>query len=65
MVSTGEYGVTEGLVCSVPVRCVEGEWEVVRGLTLTPAIQVSDEMVTQLNQYPRQHPYHNMLMYIL
>ncbi|KNY05432.1 malate dehydrogenase [Microbacterium sp. GCS4] len=32
VVSRGEYGVPEGLVCSFPVRSVDGAWQVVEGL---------------------------------
>ena len=32
VVSRGEYGVPEGLVCSFPVEAVDGEWRVVEGL---------------------------------
>ncbi|WP_353114791.1 malate dehydrogenase [Microbacterium sp.] len=32
IVSRGEYGVPEGLVCSFPVRSVDGHWQVVEGL---------------------------------
>ena len=41
MVSRGEYGVPEGLVFSLPSRCVEGEWQVEVGLALTENVQVS------------------------
>ncbi|MDY7542961.1 MULTISPECIES: malate dehydrogenase [Cryobacterium] len=34
IVSDGSYGVPEGLVCSFPVRSVEGQWQVVQGLEL-------------------------------
>ena len=34
VVSRGEYGVPEGLVCSFPVRSVDGAWQVVEGLEL-------------------------------
>jgi malate dehydrogenase len=30
--SRGWYGIEEGLVCSVPVRCSGGDYEVVEGL---------------------------------
>jgi malate dehydrogenase len=30
--SDGSYGVEEGLISSFPVRCVDGEWEIVEGL---------------------------------
>ncbi|MFB7251410.1 malate dehydrogenase [Microbacterium sp. NPDC056234] len=32
VVSHGEYGVPEGLICSFPVRSVDGEWQIVEGL---------------------------------
>ncbi len=34
LVSRGEYGVPEGLVCSFPVTAAEGSWHVVEGLAL-------------------------------
>ncbi|WP_217181712.1 malate dehydrogenase [Streptomyces sp. AC495_CC817] len=34
VVSHGEYGVPEGLVCSFPVRAVDGEWRIVEGLEI-------------------------------
>ncbi|HWV49250.1 MAG TPA: malate dehydrogenase, partial [Microbacterium sp.] len=32
VVSHGEYGVPEGLICSFPVRSVDGAWQIVEGL---------------------------------
>lgn len=32
--SPGAYGVPEGLVCSFPVRAVDGRWEIVEGLEI-------------------------------
>jgi malate dehydrogenase len=32
--SDGSYGVPEGLICSFPVTCRDGEWEIVQGLEL-------------------------------
>ena len=41
VVSDGDcYGFPVGVVCSVPVRSESGQWEVVKGLTLTPDVQV-------------------------
>ena len=34
VVSHGEYGVPEGLMCSFPVQAVRGEWQIVEGLEL-------------------------------
>jgi malate dehydrogenase len=34
VVSDGSYGVPEGLISSFPVRCANGEWEIVQGLDL-------------------------------
>jgi len=34
VVSHGEYGVPEGLICSFPVRSVDGEWQIVEGLEI-------------------------------
>ncbi|HCS60183.1 MAG TPA: malate dehydrogenase [Microbacterium sp.] len=34
VVSHGEYGVPEGLMCSFPVQAVGGEWRIVEGLEL-------------------------------
>ncbi|BDZ63988.1 malate dehydrogenase [Agromyces mangrovi Wang et al. 2018] len=36
VVSTGEYGVPEGLVCSYPVTAADGTWHVVPGLEPDP-----------------------------
>ena len=42
VVSDGDcYGFPVGVVCSVPVKSEDGEWKVVRGIELTPAIQVN------------------------
>ena len=30
--SDGSYGISEGLVYSFPVRCANGDWQVVQGL---------------------------------
>jgi malate dehydrogenase len=30
--SDGSHGVEEGLISSFPVRCADGEWEIVQGL---------------------------------
>ncbi|WP_144876512.1 malate dehydrogenase [Microbacterium sp. 1.5R] len=35
VVSQGEYGVPEGLVCSFPVQSVDGEWRIVDGLDVS------------------------------
>lgn len=49
VVSRGEYGVPEGLVCSFPVRAVDGQWQVVEGLELdTFARRRVDGSVTEL-----------------
>lgn len=34
VVSHGEYGVPEGLICSFPVRAIDGEWRIVEDLDL-------------------------------
>ena len=34
VMSHGEYGVPEGLVCSFPVRSIDGEWRIVDGLKI-------------------------------
>ena len=34
VISDGSYGVPAGLVSSFPVRCCDGEWEIVQGLPL-------------------------------
>jgi len=34
IVSSGEYGVPEGLVYSYPVTCANGKYEVVKGLSI-------------------------------
>ena len=33
--STGDYGLEEGIICSVPCTCSNGEYEVVQGVELT------------------------------
>ncbi|MCM3778131.1 malate dehydrogenase [Microbacterium hydrocarbonoxydans] len=35
VVSQGQYGVPEGLVCSFPVQSIDGEWQVVEGLEVS------------------------------
>ncbi|MBM7279189.1 malate dehydrogenase [Gordonia rubripertincta] len=32
--SPGAYGIPEGIVCSFPVRSIDGEWEIVEGLDI-------------------------------
>lgn len=32
VMSDGSYGITEGIVYSFPVRCRNGEWQIVQGL---------------------------------
>ena len=34
VVSDGSYGVPEGLISSFPVRCANGEWEIIQGLEI-------------------------------
>ncbi|MBB4912139.1 malate dehydrogenase [Actinophytocola algeriensis] len=34
VVSDGSYGVPEGLISSFPVRCADGEWEIIQGLEI-------------------------------
>lgn len=49
VVSQGEYGVPEGLVCSFPVQSVDGEWQVVEGLEVSDwARQRIDASVAEL-----------------
>ncbi|MFB4351374.1 malate dehydrogenase [Microbacterium sp. CR_7] len=49
VVSRGEYGVPEGLVCSFPVRSIDGEWQVVEGLEVSDwARQRIDASVAEL-----------------
>ena len=36
--SDGSYGIEEGLVYSFPVRCSNGDWEIVQGLEISEAI---------------------------
>ena len=44
VVSDGElYGFPVGVACSVPVRSEGGEWEVVRDVHISPAIQVRNK----------------------
>jgi len=37
--SRGEYGVPDGLVSSVPAQSIDGRWEVVEGLPLSPVVR--------------------------
>jgi malate dehydrogenase len=37
--STGAYGIEEGIVCSLPVRCGGGSYEIVEGLDVPPFSQ--------------------------
>ena len=39
VVSDGSYGVPAGLVCSFPVRSVDGHWQIVQGLEIDPFSQ--------------------------
>lgn len=49
VVSRGEYGVPEGLVCSFPVQSVLGEWRIVEGLDVSPRAQTRiDATVAEL-----------------
>ncbi|MFJ4223986.1 malate dehydrogenase [Microbacterium sp. NPDC089695] len=49
VVSRGEYGVPEGLVCSFPVRAVDGAWQVVEGLDVSERARVRiDASVAEL-----------------
>ncbi|OLF05033.1 malate dehydrogenase [Actinophytocola xinjiangensis] len=34
VVSDGSYGVPEGLISSFPVRCVDGQWQIIQGLEI-------------------------------
>ena len=34
VISPGAYGVPEGLMCSFPVRSVDGAWQIVDGLEI-------------------------------
>jgi malate dehydrogenase len=33
--STGDYDIEEGIICSFPVTCSDGKYEVVQGVELT------------------------------
>lgn len=47
--SDGSYNIPEGLVCSVPCRSVNGEWETVQGLELGPdQTQMLDRTIAEL-----------------
>ncbi|WP_336645014.1 malate dehydrogenase [Microbacterium sp. USHLN186] len=49
VVSHGEYGVPEGLICSFPVRAVDGTWRIVDGLELDDWARARvDASVTEL-----------------
>lgn len=45
--STGDYGVTEGIVCSFPVTVIEGEFSVVKGLELPGYIREKMKLTEQ------------------
>lgn len=47
--SPGAYGVDEGLVCSLPCRAIDGQWQVVEGLDINPFSRARiDASVTEL-----------------
>ena len=47
VVSDGDcYGFPKGVVCSVPARCVEGEWKVVKGIQLSEEMEVATQHYT-------------------
>jgi malate dehydrogenase len=49
VLSSGEYGVPEGLVSSFPVTCADGDWSVVEGLELDPDVRAQlDRSVAEL-----------------
>jgi malate dehydrogenase len=49
--SSGQYGVDEGLISSFPVRCANGEYEIVEGLEITDfAQQKIDRTVNELRE---------------
>ena len=47
--STGAYGIEEGIICSLPVRCGGGSYEIVEGLDVPPFSQERiDKTVAEL-----------------
>ncbi|WP_092665751.1 malate dehydrogenase [Agrococcus carbonis] len=49
VLSSGEYGVPEGLVSSFPVTCADGEWSLVEGLELDPDVRAQlDRSIAEL-----------------
>ena len=54
------YGVPEGVVFSLPVRCVAGDWKPVPGLQLSDRLQVSvalmDCDITDMPKFGRKKP---------
>ncbi|MFD2840819.1 malate dehydrogenase [Populibacterium corticicola] len=51
MPSDGSYGVPEGLMCSFPMRSINGEWEIVQGLEISDFSQgYIDISVEELKQ---------------
>ena len=57
VVSSGDYGVPEGLVFSMPVQCVEGKWEVVKGIEVPTNIQVSENYIAILSSFESLVPH--------
>ena len=49
--SDGSYGVPEGIVCSFPCRLVDGQWEIVQGLSINEFQQERiDKTVAELQE---------------
>ncbi|GAA4369216.1 malate dehydrogenase [Paeniglutamicibacter cryotolerans] len=49
LASDGSYAVPQGLVSSFPARSVGGQWHIVQGLSITPAVQLRiDASVAEL-----------------
>jgi len=49
--STGAYGIEEGIICSLPVRCSGGSYEIVEGLDVPPFSQERiDRTVAELRE---------------
>ena len=51
VVSKGEYGIDEGLICGFPATCEGGEWKIVEGLDIDEFSRSKiDASVTELRE---------------
>ena len=52
VLSSGEYGIDEGLVFSYPVVCKNGEYKIIQGVKWSP--EVKKRVETTLNELREQ-----------